>query len=743
MSQLTNNLNSILSIKADIKSAIEAKGVDMTGVSFPGYASKIGEIQGGGSGDFELLLTQGESTSMRNISNSASFVGSYAFYRSPTVQTVTLPNCDYIGSYAFYSCSTLQTISLPVCKSVYNSAFYNCTSISEVNLPVCEYIETDAFRSCTSLLRVDLPECSHLDMSVFRDCTSLSSVNIPKCSYVDVNAFSNCASLTTIDLPSCKSILYYAFHNCVSLSSVNLPKCELIGSGAFDTCYTLTSINLPKCEFIDRDAFRYCYNLTRINLPVCSMISGFAFNDISLLSITLGSSSMVILSSNSQFKAGANISIYVPSSLYTQYITDTKWMSYSSYIVEPFVWYSSNGLLGGSATEMSRADWESLGISGADIRRISSPNFGSFSAGTFKSCTNLTQAYIPNWQETESEVFMGCTSLNAVSAGGAIRMIGGDTRGLFSGCNNFSSTTFVFSSLGDYMFAGTALTSSKFDADTNHIGDYVFQGCTSLTKIYLTDMSSVVSAGSSIFDGCTNLSVIYIKNEGYKTAQGWSEYSSLMSTTEETLSFENGLLYGQTPYIDSASWLALGITTTDIISISLPLCEYVASSTFIRCYNLQNVSLPNCSIVESCAFQYCSSLTSIYLPECKSIGQSGINNCRNLPSIYLPKCEYLDRGAFMAGSSLSTIVLPVCSYISSSALRVMSNTTNYTINLYLGYSAVVDTPGPGSTIMLTLPRKNIYVRSSLIEEYEQHPVWGVINNVTWYNYEDSPYYTDD
>ena len=44
MSQLIDNLNTIESIKTDIKQAIENKGVDMTGVSFPGYASKIGEI---------------------------------------------------------------------------------------------------------------------------------------------------------------------------------------------------------------------------------------------------------------------------------------------------------------------------------------------------------------------------------------------------------------------------------------------------------------------------------------------------------------------------------------------------------------------------------------------------------------------------------------------------------------------------------------------------------------------------
>ena len=48
MSQLIDNLNIIESVKTDIKAAIENKGVDMTGVSFPGYASKIGEISGGG-----------------------------------------------------------------------------------------------------------------------------------------------------------------------------------------------------------------------------------------------------------------------------------------------------------------------------------------------------------------------------------------------------------------------------------------------------------------------------------------------------------------------------------------------------------------------------------------------------------------------------------------------------------------------------------------------------------------------
>lgn len=716
MSQLTNNLNSILSIKADIKSAIEAKGVDMTGISFPGYASKIGEIQGGGSGDFEVLLTQGESTSMRNISNSASFVGGYAFYESPNVQTVTLPNCDHIGVSAFYGCETLQTISLPVCKSVWSYAFCSCSSLQSVYLPMCSYIW----------------------QSAFYNCTSISEVNLPVCESIAFNAFTNCRSLLRVDLPECSFLNTGVFQNCYSLSSVNIPKCEFIGEGCFSRCSSLRTMDLPSCAYIASYAFYNCTYLNSVNLPVCSMINGSAFYGVNTASFTLGSNSVVSLNGAYQFNTNANISVYVPTSLYYSYITDTKWMSYSSYIVEPLVWYV-NGLLGGSATVMSRADWEILGISGADIQMITSPNFGSFTTGTFKSCTNLTQASIYNWQMTESEVFMGCTSLETVS--GSITNILGDTRGLFSGCTNLSSITFVFRSLGDYMFAGTALTSSTFFVDTNHIGDYVFQGCTSLTEIDLTRMSSVVSAGSSIFDGCTNLSVIYINDEGYKTAQGWSEYSSLMSmNTEPALSFENGLLYGSITSISSADWQALGITSTDITQISLPDCLTVGEYTFQSCYNLSIVYLPVAASIEMSAFRSCTGLPSIYLPALSSLSTGTFTGCKSLSFAYFPECTAMGTNVFTTTSMLSTIVLPKCSTIGSRALRVMSNNAQNTLSLYLGYSDVVTINTP-STMFFSNVKKHIYVPQSLRTSYEQNTSWNSVQSISWYNYEDSPYYT--
>lgn len=566
-------------------------------------------------------------------------------------------------------------------------------------------------------------------------------------SFVASNAFYGNRKIQTVNLPYATSVGDYAFYYCRSLTNVNLPMCSYIGSSAFADCSSLSQVNLPMCSKIAGYAFQNCTNLNEVNLPVCSFINEFAFYNANLTSLTLGSNSVVSLSGDNQFYPTDILSIYVPGSLYSQYITNHKWISYSSYIFEPLMWYY-NGTLGGSILEMSRTDWESLGISGADLQRVNFNYAGSFSTGTFKDCTNLSQVNLNNWQYTESEVFMGCTSLESITHTNLQqgRLILGDTRGLFSGCTNLSSLgSYIFDSLGDYMFAGTALTSYKFYPYTDYIGDYVFQNCTSLTEIDLNDMKSIVGAGTSIFDGCTNLSVIYINNEEYRTAQGWSEYSSLMSLINNTpaLSFKNGLLYGSISAISSADWTALGISTTDIISVSLPNCLSVADQTFRTCYSLTSVSLPMCENLGLSAFQMCYILNSIYLPVVSIIGSYCFNTCSSLSSIMLPECINLNRNVFTGCSMLSTIVLPKLQTVDASVFRVLNNQFEYMLSLYMGGSDVVNTgTAVASKLFFSNVQKHIYVRSSLIGMYQQHSIWGQIDNVQWFNYEDSPYYTE-
>ena len=176
MSVLTNNLNSILSIKADIKSAIEAKGVDMTGISFPGYASKIGEISGGSGWD-QKSLTEG-TNEITNLDNSASFVASYAFAYNMNIQTVNLPYATSVGASAFFYCPSLIQVSLPMCSYIGKYAFWECVSLLQVNLPVCSKIDTFAFDGCVSLSQISLPMCSYIGNYAFYSCPSLSIITI-------------------------------------------------------------------------------------------------------------------------------------------------------------------------------------------------------------------------------------------------------------------------------------------------------------------------------------------------------------------------------------------------------------------------------------------------------------------------------------------------------------------------------------------------------------------------------------
>ena len=173
-------LNYLISIKSDIKSAIENKGVDMTGVSFLGYASKIGDIASGvGYTDRDVI----EARYQYNLANSASFVYSSCF-EYKLVETVDLPNCLYVGSNGFYYCASLTTVNLPVCTSLYNNAFRNCGRLTSVSLPNCSYVGQRAFYSCTNLQTIYMGTARSVvatmtHSNALSGCSALQSIYVP------------------------------------------------------------------------------------------------------------------------------------------------------------------------------------------------------------------------------------------------------------------------------------------------------------------------------------------------------------------------------------------------------------------------------------------------------------------------------------------------------------------------------------------------------------------------------------
>ena len=178
MSQLIDNLNTIESIKTDIKAAIENKGVDMTGVSFPGYASKIGEISGGGTVGWDQKSATEGTNIIINLDNSASFVASEAFMSNTTIQIVNLPYATSVGNSAFFYCTSLSQVNLPMCVSIGSNAFNECNSLAQISLPVCSYIGNYGIAHCPSLSQVNLPMCSYIAPAAFAYCSSLSIITI-------------------------------------------------------------------------------------------------------------------------------------------------------------------------------------------------------------------------------------------------------------------------------------------------------------------------------------------------------------------------------------------------------------------------------------------------------------------------------------------------------------------------------------------------------------------------------------
>lgn len=196
-------LNYLISIKSDIKSAIENKGVDMTGVSFLGYASKIGDIASGvGYTDRDII----EARYQYNIANSASFVYSSCF-EYKLVETVDLPNCLYVGSKAFYYCANLTTVNLPACTTLYQLAFRNCGNLSYISLPNVVRLSSYCLGYCSALETISLPKCSYVSQRAFYSCTNLQTIYMGTersvvATMTHSNALSGCSALQSIYVPA-------------------------------------------------------------------------------------------------------------------------------------------------------------------------------------------------------------------------------------------------------------------------------------------------------------------------------------------------------------------------------------------------------------------------------------------------------------------------------------------------------------------------------------------------------------
>lgn len=644
MSQLIDNLNIIESVKTEIKTAIENKGVDMTGVSFPGYASKIGEI------------TTSFVTVPLNVSSNGTYTPSEGVNGYSQVN-VNVPAPQFVT----------ETLNVNENGTYTPGQGIDGYSQVVVDVPISGWDQKSLTEGTIEIINLD-NTASFVASNAFMNNTTIQTVNLPYATSVGNNAFEGCSSLSQISLPVCGVINFGAFRYCSLLSQASLPMCRYIGNSVFEGCSSLTQVSLPMCSYIGYYVFYGCSSLTQVSLPVCSVIDFGAFQHCSSLSIiTIGYSSVCSLHSSNDFSntqiTSSTGSIYVPASLVDAYKSATNWSYFSTQIFSiPKDLEFRNGLVYGWASYLDSGYLNELGITAPDVTSVSMSLLTSISSSTFMNHYNMVSYDIPNLIEYPDDAFNGCSSLSE-----------------------------LYISIP--------------------VGNRAFANCTGLTVVNIEGTNGIIPAGSDIFSNCNNLSSIYVPDnyyDSYISADGWSEYSSIMLKTIPKISFSNGLVYGSIKSIDSTYTTELSINKNDVISVDLINCENVGLQTF---YSNQQ-------------------LTQVNLPECVSLGVSAFAECIRLQTISLPKCEYIGSNCFQGAFQSNTtgyninINLPVCSYIGDCAFWW----TKRSLTLTLGYDGVVNLPNDTGHTFSTTTVRSIYVPASLVDAYKSAPIWSQYSN---------------
>lgn len=239
-----------------------------------------------------------------------------------------------------------------------------------------------------------------------------------------------------------------------------------------------------------------------------------------------------------------------------------------------------------------------------------------------------------------------------------IRWIKSET---FKNCKNVMTVTFDQSgsldveSIGDYAFEGcSSLKTIIIPKYVSEMGSKVFQDCTNLESIRIS--ASVSKIGSRMFAGCPNLKSIVVE-EGNEKYDSRENCNAIVETATNTLvcGTENSTIPSTITAIGSSAFAETGLKNC-VIPEGVTSIQNVA---FENCQNLESVTLPlSLKRLGSRVFAN-SGLTSVVIPEGITwLSDGTFTGCKNLETVTLPTTlETIEYNAF-SNSGLTSIFIP-------------------------------------------------------------------------------------
>ena len=462
-------------------------------------------------------------------------------------------------------------------------------------------IGASAFRGCSSLTSVTLPDsftALGIGTYAFYGCSSLTSINIPKnITTITAYTFYGCSSLTSIDIPNkVATIAAYVFYNCTSLTSINISKrVRVIGESAFRGCSSLTSITIPdSVTSIGTYVFQDCTSLASITIPDrVTSIGAYAFRGCSsLTSITIPNGVTTI--GNYAFRNCTSLESITCNATVAPTVSASTFQGIKQY---------------GSLHYPAGSDYSSW-------LSTSSYYLGYYYWNSIVAKYNVTDT-------TTATTICGATSsFSQMIVDGTAKTLATSYKFTTTGEHEVVYVLKNGTSIGDYVFNGcSSLTSINIPDGVENIPNYAFNGCSSLTSITIPD--SVISIGNNAFYGCSSLTSITIPdNVLFIGSYTFRDCSSLTSINIP----------------DSVTFI--GIYTfygcTSLVSLYIPnKVTSIGNYTFYGCSKLTSITIPDSvTSIEAYAFRGCSSLASITIPNSvTTIGTDAFYGCTSLSSI--------------------------------------------------------------------------------------------------------------
>ncbi len=240
----------------------------------------------------------------------------------------------------------------------------------------------------------------------------------------------------------------------------------------------------------------------------------------------------------------------------------------------------------------------------------------------FCNCAALTEIIIPSVQEIQDHAFDECGNLASVQIKGGIRSIGNSA---FAYCNKLAAVTLP-DSLGTLM-------------------NNAFYACSSLKSVSIPNVSSI---GQWAFSGSGLTSIVIPDGVEVIRMHAFSECDSLTSVS----------IPGSVETIGTAAFFRCYALTDVKIANGLKKIE---EGAFADCSKLAEIKLPDSvNSINGSSFMNCSSLKSFVIPDgVASLEDSTFAHCISLAGVTVPdKVTSIAEYAFMDCPKLTLFVYP-------------------------------------------------------------------------------------